>query len=224
MGRNQVTTMAKKALATVTQPVITISRPNFEQAQFQIEGTSPYVQHSFSQQSLETMLEAQLKRGGTKGKKRSPRNLDEDYEGAIHIGEDGHFGIPASAFRSAMIDACRMVGFQMTRAKMSVFCLADTIDVTSGQPLVRIHGNPERVKSHVRLKTGVASVAIRPMWKGWSAKPIIQWDADQFSHADVANLLARAGMQVGIGEGRPYSKDSHGTGWGTFRLVTKKGK
>jgi len=35
----------------------------------------------------------------------------------------------------------------------------------------------------------------------------------------VTNLLARMGMQVGIGAGRPDSTDSAGMGWGTFRIA-----
>jgi hypothetical protein len=57
------------------------------------------------------------------------------------------------------------------------------------------------------------------MWReGWEAKLRIRYDADQFSLSDVSNLLARAGMQVGVGEGRPDSKDSAGLGWGLFSL------
>jgi len=36
------------------------------------------------------------------------------------------------------------------------------------------------------------------------------------------NLLHRAGLQVGIMEGRPDSKDSCGCGWGTFKIANGK--
>ena len=39
------------------------------------------------------------------------------------------------------------------------------------------------------------------------------------THADVVNLIARVGIQVGIGEGRPDSKMSAGLGYGLFELV-----
>jgi hypothetical protein len=42
---------------------------------------------------------------------------------------------------------------------------------------------------------------------------------DQFTPEDVANLMARVGMQVGIGEGRPDSKNSAGMGWGLFKIA-----
>ena len=165
------------------------------------------------------MLQDQQKAGGTKGKKRDPRDPDSEYEQAMHKDEDGDYGIPCAAFRSAMIDACRAAGFQMTKAKMSIVCLADGIDVDEGTPLVKLQGKPERNESAVRLESGVASVSIRPMWRKWKATVTLQWDADQFGMGDVANLLSRAGLQVGIGEGRPFSKKSHGMGWGTFKLV-----
>ena len=36
------------------------------------------------------------------------------------------------------------------------------------------------------------------------------------------NLIARAGMQVGICEGRPDSSNSTGMGWGTFEISDEK--
>jgi hypothetical protein len=39
-----------------------------------------------------------------------------------------------------------------------------------------------------------------------------------FTPEHVAALLQRAGMQVGIGEGRPDSKRSVGQGWGLFTV------
>ena len=37
------------------------------------------------------------------------------------------------------------------------------------------------------------------------------------------NLMARAGAQVGVGEGRPDSKTSAGLGFGTWEIVTGEG-
>jgi hypothetical protein len=105
---------------------------------------------------------------------------------------------------------------------MSVFVKADGFDCDEGVPLVRVYGEPRKLEMAVRNETGVADVRIRPQWVDWSCKLQITFDADQFSTTDVANLLRRAGIQVGVGEGRPDSKRSTGMGWGTFDL--KKGK
>lgn len=211
--------MAKAATKTAAETHITIAPPNISRAAFDVYGTAPYVQNKFSGTKMQQMLDAQMKTKATSRKAKDPRDPDADYEGAIHRTPDGKYGIPAPAFRSAMISACRVAGFQMTKAKLSVFVEADDFDVDDGTGLVFIKGKPEMAKHPVRLESGVASIAIRPMWREWSARVVIRWDADQFSQSDVANLLERAGQQVGVGEGRPDSKKSHGMGWGTFTLI-----
>ncbi len=202
--------------------VLTIPAPNMEQAEFQITGTSPYVQHNFSGITLDKMLADQMEGSQAKNKKRKhpPRNIEADYLGAQRLTRDGKNGIPATAFRGALISACRLVGFQMTKAKLSIFVHADDFDASDGTPLVYIQGTHEMLKSRVVLASGVSSIAIRPIWRKWSAKVRIQFDADQFQAIDVLNLLVRVGMQVGIGEGRPDSKKSHGMGWGLFSVST----
>lgn len=111
----------------------------------------------------------------------------------------------------------------MTLAKLSVFVLADGYerDRFGVQPLVKItKGKPQRTDFAVRNATGVADIRPRPMWdEGWEAIVTIRFDADQFTVEDVTNLLARMGEQVGIGAGRPDSKDSAGMGWGTFKIA-----
>jgi hypothetical protein len=36
---------------------------------------------------------------------------------------------------------------------------------------------------------------------------------------DIVNLISRVGLQVGVGEGRPDSKQSAGLGFGLFQIV-----
>jgi hypothetical protein len=199
-----------------------INRPNLEEIVLHIVGDAPYVQHKFSAKARNQMLAKQQAGSTAKGKKaHAARDIDGEYREAMHLDSKGRAGIPAPAFRSAMISACRLVGFMMTKAKLSVFVVHDTVDADDGTPLVLINGEPEMHQASVRLESGVASVAIRPMWREWSANVRVRYDADQFTTADVVNLMARAGMQVGIGEGRPDSKKSHGMGWGTFSVQSE---
>ena len=202
-----------------TKQAITIEPYNEEVLTFSIVGTSPYVQHRFPEKAKHQM-KAKMEAGSTaaKGKKRPPRDFDSDYEAAQHVSTEGWRGIPAAGFRNAMIDACRMAGFQMTRARMSIFVEADGLDREDMTPLVRIEGEPERLEHIVRMQQ-TTDIRVRPGWAEWGCELRIAYDADQFTSEDVANLLTRAGRQVGIGEGRPFSKSSNGMGWGTFRLV-----
>ena len=205
--------------ATAVVEHVTITAPKFDFAEFHLIGIAPYVQLRFTEKAINAMKE-KMKLGSQakKGKKREPRDFDEDYRQAFHVSTEGWHGIPASAFRNAMISACRIVGFQMTKAKLAVFVEADGIDAIDGTPLVKIEGTPEKVEHYVRNATGVVDIRVRAMWREWSAIVRVRFDADMFSLQDVSNLLARVGMQVGIGEGRPDGKQSAGMGWGMFKL------
>jgi hypothetical protein len=46
----------------------------------------------------------------------------------------------------------------------------------------------------------------------------LQFDGDFMSVDSAVNLLHRAGVNVGVGAGRPFSKMSAGQGWGTFEI------
>jgi len=200
---------------------LTIAPPNFETASFDITGTAPYVQNKFSQKAMNMMKDAQgAGSTGKKGKKKEAKDFQGCYEGALHKSGDGWYGIPAPAFRNAMVSACKIVGFAMTRGKLSVFIEADGFDADDGTPLVKItKGEPEYFDSAVRNATGVADIRPRPKWaEGWQVTVRVRYDADQFTLQDVTNLLMRVGMQVGLGEGRPDSKKSCGMGWGLFTI------
>ena len=205
---------------------ITIPAPKFQTCEFRIRGTAPYCQNKFSNKAIETMMEKMAAGAQARSKKvREARDYDQDCLNAMHLlskpgapHEPDGPGIPASAFRIAMISACRLVGFKMTLAKLSVFIEADGLDYQEGTPLVRIEGDWERFDAHVRNATGVVDIHVRPLWREWSAKLRVRFDLDQFSIQDATNLLQRASQQVGIGEGRPDSRSSAGMGFGLFEI------
>lgn len=208
-------TVAQKA----EKHTVVVKAPDIRVAVFKIVGNAPYVQARFSGKAMQAMM-AKMAAGSTarSKKERAARDFDEDFRQAMHVSTEGWKGIPATAFRQAMISACRLVGFKMTLAKLSVWVHADGFDVVDGMPLIKITGEPVRVDMAVRNQTGVLDIRVRPMWREWSATVRVSYDADQFSETDVANLMMRVGKQVGIGEGRPDSRESGGLGWGTFDL------
>ncbi len=199
---------------------LVIPAPNIQHAVIRLVGFSPLVINKFSKRSEDKMKATQMAGSTARGKKvRESRDFEADFRGAQHVSEEGWNGIHASAFRNAMISACRLVGFAMTKAKLSVFVDADGIDAEDGVPLVRIDAPPPEMHTGtVRNATGVCDIRARPMWRKWAVDLRVTWDADQFTLADVVNLLDRAGQQVGVGEGRPDSKSSAGVGWGMFRV------
>jgi hypothetical protein len=217
------------AALMATRPKVdsVIIRPlNEITATFRLVGTAPYMQCRFSEKAIEKIKLTHILGQQARSKRtREARDFEQDYESAKHqFTREGPCGIPAPAFRNALISTCRVVGFKMTIAKLSLFIEADGLDYVDKTPLVRIEGEPEISILPVRNATGVIDLRCRPLWNEWAVNLRVRWDADQFSPTDVANLLVRAGRQVGIGEGRPDSRDSNGIMYGLFSVEPGDGK
>lgn len=211
-------------MSTENEKTITIKPPKFEKAIFTIIGNAPLVIHRFSAK-IKAQMKQKMEEGKSAGSKknREAKNTDDIFNEARYISKEGWDGFHAAAIRNAMIEACRLVGFKMTLAKMSVFVEADGWDATEPQiPLVRIHGKPVKQEDMARVETGQPYVTVRAAYHSWKANIKIRWDGDQFTITDITNLLSRVGMQVGLCEGRPFSKNSAGMGWGTFDLEGSK--
>lgn len=202
---------------------IVIERAQITRVELPVVGTAPLVINKFSAKAKAQIMATMATPAAAKKAKtaRPPRDYDADFKGAQHVSVAGWCGFSAGAIRSAMVDACRSAGVPMTRAKQAVFIVADGYDVEDGVGLVRILSAkpPERTDLPVRNDNGSIDIRVRPMWREWSAVITVEFDASIIDASSVAALLDRAGRQVGVGEGRPYSKDSCGMGWGTFRLV-----
>lgn len=220
----------KSDLAIADRMGVTITAPNFKTVEIMIRGTAPLVQLAFGKKAQEMMREKQAA-GSTaaKGKKREAKDFDANFKEAQHRSTSGWCGIPAAALRNALVDSCVMIGFHKTKAKKAIFVEAEGFDVVAGTPLVRLYApgkgkkladaKPKHVEHPVRNANGVADIRVRAMYEQWQAKVRVRFDADMFTPADVANLMMRAGMQVGIGEGRADSPNSCGMGWGHFECV-----
>lgn len=201
---------------------VSIKAPNFQTAVFHIRGTAPLVIHRFSKK-LEILEGYAVGTKKSKGKKvHEATNLDDVYNASRYISKEGWDGFNASSIRNGLIRVCTLVNYKMTLAKMSLFVKEDGWDAKEPQiPLVRIYGESVRQDDAARLPNGTMIVTTRAAYHNWSAKLNIRWDADQFSLADVSNLVMRDGIQCGIGEGRPFSKESCGMGWGTFEIINE---
>jgi hypothetical protein len=212
-----------KKLGSSTQ---IIKPANMQLATFNITGNAPLVIHRFSVKS-QNQMEDKMKLGPTskKGKARDALDPKQIYQDAKYVGPGGWEGFNGMSIRHALVSACRLVGYKMTLAKMSIFFVQDGWDKYEPHiPLIKINGKSEMLRCWARVETGGAYLTYRPAYYKWTSKITLRFDADQFSANDVANLLVRAGIQVGIGEGRPDSKNGVGMGWGTFTVDGKKTK
>lgn len=206
------------------QSRIEIQPPNFKTVRLRLEGVSPLMLHKFSEKSRKHMEENQQAESKTK-RKREPKDYKAEFEGAKYISTAKWEGIPALSIRASMIRACANVdGLPMTVAKGAFFIKPDGFDITDGTPLVRIEGKSEHDTRPVRLESGVTDLRNRPRYDTWACEIDVEFDADLVSASDVANLLARAGTQIGIGELRPFGRKSFGGDFGMWRVTNPKGK
>jgi hypothetical protein len=199
---------------------VLIKAPNFKVANFRLIGTAPLVIHRFSAKTKSQMKQKMEEGKSASSKKvREAVNTDTLYEDAKYVSHEGWEGLNATAIRNGMISACRLVGYKMTLAKLSLFVEADGWDAKEPQiPLIKIIGKSVKQEDMARVETGQPYVTVRAAYHNWQANVRIRWDADQFTTEDVSNLLSRVGLQVGLCEGRPDSKNSAGLGWGLFKL------
>jgi len=200
---------------------VVITPPNFQHLAINLRGTTPLVINRFSAKAMETIRRTQEAGSTARSRKtRESKDFDALFEGAKHVSDDGWEGIHAAAFRNGAISACRACGFKMTHAKLAFMVMQDGFDRVDGAPLVRLtEGAAEQWVAPVRNKTGVVDLRCRPMYRKWAATLRIRYDAGMLAADDVVNLIARVGLQVGIGEGRPDSKESAGLGYGLFEIA-----
>jgi hypothetical protein len=205
---------------------VTIRAPNFHIASFEIRGIAPLVIQRFRKKTQQQLRQKQeTGKAASSKKSRDPQSMDALFNEARYISTDGWDGFNATSIRNALIEVCRLVGFKMILAKMSIFCIEDGWDKEEPQtPLCHIlDAKAEKQEDMGRVQNGNPYVIIRARYNvGWRAIIRLRWDADQFTMEDVTHLLMRVGLQNGIGEGRPNSKESAGLNWGLFEVGESK--
>lgn len=205
---------------------IVVKAPNFRVLELVIVGTAPYVSNNGEWEQMakdHAKGEVELDKESV-GAKKPPKDFDRLFQVSMHHDTDGKVGyLPATGLRQGMVRAGYNTGIDMTVTKAAIFVLADAYN-TEGSPLVKItKGQPEPFKGYAMNRGGSPDIRCRARWAaGWEAKVRIRYDADLMNEQTVANLLHRAGVTIGIGAGRPFSKMSCGQGWGTFEVKANR--
>ncbi len=201
---------------------------------FKLEGTSPLVMHNFSEKSRKQMLDSQT--GVKRASKKPPRCPVEEFLQSFYWVEgsapkpDGNdegiptfskktvdaaikkgvFGMPATAFKNAMISACRNIDLKMTAMRQALF-----VRGAAYPEWAIIDGTPSMRADIVRIGQKKPMEVFRPEFSRWSTRISIEYDRNIMTADAVANLLAVAGFYVGVGEGRP---EKSALGWGRWVL------
>jgi hypothetical protein len=221
---------AKKGRGRIKAP-IAIVIPQIEIKEFTIEvvGTAPLLVNNFSEKSRKEILDKQM--GVAKGKK-DKKDPFENFKGSLYILPDKQFpkqklvkattdqewgdywpylkdtfGLPAPAFKNAMISSCRYIeDIAMTTVTGAIHVVGFTVPIIykrlyMREDVVRVGSFPNKV----------ADIRHRGMFTDWSARLNIRYNARMFTPDQIANLLENAGFHVGVCEWRVEKKGQFGT-------------
>jgi hypothetical protein len=179
-------------------------------------GKTPLILHAWGSathhsSSRDDMLKKQM---GLPTRKKAPKDPQACIDACFYFTADGHYGFPAAAFKHAAVGACRFVDAKMTEARGMFFVTGDP-DVD----MIQIYGaDPVPREDMVRLQGKTADIRFRPMFTEWACPLDLEYDASVTSPEQLANLINRAGMGVGVGEWRPEKNGD----FGRFRVATSK--
>jgi len=171
---------------------------------FGVVGTSPLIQHAWSDKGLDMMRK-------TPGERRKTPKVGRDPEGeanaAMYLTDDGGYGVPIMAFKSALIGAAHKdIGLEKTLVRKSLFFVC----TDSNGIIPMIADDPICREDIVRVGMGQTDLRYRPEFRGWKFVVTCDVDSDALTEADVINLVNRAGFGVGIGEWRPEKGGEYG--------------
>jgi hypothetical protein len=194
---------------SATKKVTTVPAIRRKRIGFRIVGTSPLVQHKWSEKSLKQLRD---KHAGIKTKNREVRDPQKEGEEAAYRTADGQYGILANSLKCAIIDAAHNdLGIPKTLVKKAVFVLCNDrnncLPMDCDEPIIQ--------EDHVRVGTGT-DLRYRPYFYKWGVDVEIEIDEELMSVEALLRLVDRAGFGVGIGEMRPEK----GKEFGRFTIDT----
>jgi len=193
---------------------IVLQRLNDVFVDLEIKGVTPVIPHKWSEKA-KSMMPGHPDAEGVK-KKKGVRKPEEEAEACVYRLPDGSPGMPATAFKAAIIGACRFFDKpSMTEAKLLVF-----VEGIGPDQLVPIEGKPILREDTPRNANGSADLRYRYAFENWSATIRVRYVPTSITVESVVTLVDAAG-RGGIGDWRPSApKSSTGT-FGTWRVATQ---
>jgi hypothetical protein len=168
-------------------------------------GTTPLIPHRWSQKAI-AMMQVKQSQPGVRAKREAKDPEQEAYDSCYWLkdeaGEDVP-AMPATAFKAAMVGACRFFeGLTMTAAKQIFYVVGEGPD-----QLVRISGDMTMRTDTPRNATGVADLRYRNAFFPWSTTLTVRFLPGILTPDSVIALLDAAG-RGGVGDWRPSAPRS----------------
>jgi len=179
---------------------------------FSIIGTSPLIQHAWSEKALSQLRMTAIER---KKQPKVARDPEAQAQACMYRTDDGKPGLPILAFKASLIAAAHKdLGIEKTIVRKALFVPCKDgnkcVPMVASEPICR--------EDIVRVGMAQTDLRYRPEFREWSAEISVNYDAEMLSEQDIINLVNRAGFSVGIGEWRPEK----GGEFGRFEFDTNK--
>lgn len=177
-----------------------------------IIGLTPVIPHKWSEKS-KMMMPGHPMNSTVKGKK-GLRQPEVEAEGCLYRLADKSLGLPATAFKAAIVDACRFFAApSMKECKLILF-----VEGEGSDQLVRVtKGELELREDTPRNANGSADLRYRYMIKDWAVVLKVRFTASSISAQSIVALVDAAG-KCGVGDWRPSSPKSNTGTYGRFSV------
>ena len=198
---------------------IDIPKPDIQTLSLVLVGDEIAVPHRWSEKAIKMMED---KRAGKARKKKEPADPQAEYEASLYRFPDGAYGVPATWFKGAAVDACRYTeGITMKAARGVIFVKYDG-RAEDGTALVHINGDgPHMRRDMVRIAMGTADIRYRGEFRDWWVSIRVKYNANILTAEQLVNLFSLAGHHVGVGEGRPGAPKNT-MDWGLFHVGSEE--
>lgn len=195
-------------------PAIRLTPVRTRTINVQIAGTTELIMHAWSEKAKRLMRDAQQQPKGKVKTAREPKDPEAEFQAAFYRLPDGTPGMPAPAFKAAMVSACRYFdGLTMTAAKQCFFVVGEGQD-----QLVPIKGEVRMREDMPRNANGGTDLRYRPGFWPWSAILKIKYPVSLMDDDSVVSLVEAAGL-CGVGDWRPSSPKSATGSYGMFEVA-----
>lgn len=169
---------------------------NWAEVEFGITGLSPLIVQAWNDKARR-----QLRMTAAERRKmpKEAHNPEEEALAGCYYTEDGEFGVPMLAVKACLIGAAHKdLGLEKTLARKAIWLPGDPSSVW---PL-QYESNHVR-EDIVRVGNQQTSMRYRMQFDGWSVRAKLNLLVSDLTPRDLAVLLQRAGLTIGICEWRP---------------------
>ncbi len=201
--------MAKKGV----EQALDIQELKRDSVKLHIVGTTPMLMHRFSKKAQRELLFPSGRKNAAEKAESLKHDPLNEFREAVYLNRDSSrpaaVHIPSNAFSTAMASAALDIP-GATKAQIMRLVSVDTMQIDLfGIPKMAMH----MVRSSDMNRT--PDVRTRPCFEEWACEVEIGFVTTMLKPAQIANLVAAAGMIVGIGDWRPQK----GGLFGKFRIA-----